>query len=97
MTFTSDSPVEYIHHQISAEDPQAALRFQTDVQGFSHDPAAQQVILLNRYWRRQLAALPENTIDAREALLDGITVMEWTRLFVRHVLPLVIRYHLPVA
>ncbi len=93
---THDSLVIYTHQQIAAFDTAAADRFRAASQGFVGTPI-QQIQLLNRYWRRQLTTLNVDTIDAREALLDNITQLEWTRLFKQHVLPLIIDHHLPAA
>ena len=91
------SLVEYIHHQMGGHDPAAADRFKAATLCFANDSTTQQIQLLNRYWRRQLSTLNISTIDAREALLDGINEAEWIRLFNRYVLPIILEHGLPAA
>lgn len=45
---------------------------------------------LNTFWRIELTKLPQDTISAREALMDNISGLEWLELFERYVAPTVV-------
>ena len=51
---------------------------------------------LNRYWRTQLAALPIDTRQVRVCLDDQLSDQEWIDAFQRHVLPVIVKYQLPI-
>jgi hypothetical protein len=90
------SPVAFCASQIASSASQAAAqRFQQDTAGFAADPANIQIQLLNRYWRRQLANLQDDTISAREALVDNCPYIEWQQLFAKYIMPVIIKYSLP--
>lgn len=96
MSNANTSPVTFVAGQIAkAVSPQAAQRFEAAAAGYANDPVDQQIVYLNRFWRRQLSALTVDTISAREALIDGCDYSEWQSLFIRHVLPPVIKHNLP--
>lgn len=96
MSNAASSPVAFVAGQIATTvNQQAAERFEAGASGYANDPVPQQIQYLNRYWRRQLAALNVDTISAREALIDDCAYNEWQSLFIRHVLPLIIKHNLP--
>lgn len=47
---------------------------------------------LNTFWRIELARLPRDTMEAREALIDNVSGSEWLELFEQYVAPTVVRH-----
>lgn len=70
----------------------AAEQFAADTRPLEGASASDQVVFLNRYWRRRLAGMKTDTISAREALLDNCTPDEWCSLFTRYVLPVIAQH-----
>jgi hypothetical protein len=92
------SPVAFCTGQIAASASQAAAqRFQQDTIAFATEPLEQQMRFLNRYWRHQLARLQDDTISAREALVDDCPYNEWQQMFTKYILPVVVKYSLPIG
>lgn len=54
-----------------------------------------EINALNRFWRRELGALPFCTIALRACLDDLMSPQDWIYNFNRYILPIVIRHSLP--
>lgn len=52
---------------------------------------------LNTFWRIELAKLEQDTITAREALIDNVSGTEWLELFENYVAPTVVLHWPGVA
>jgi hypothetical protein len=52
---------------------------------------------INRYWRVQIGALEEDTIDIRYCLVDTGQIADWLRLFGGEVVKCIIKHKLPLT
>lgn len=78
-------------------DPSTANAFNRK---FVHPARAQQsqslqLSDLNTFWRIELAKLEQDTIEAREALVDNISSPEWLALFKDYVAPVIVQHWHP--
>lgn len=77
----------------------AARRFLTlfeEQHPAEHIEVADEIRLLNRFWRRQLSTLDENTIEIRECLMDSCNLEDWIRHFQTTVCPILHANNLPI-
>lgn len=90
----TDNMVACVADAISAESPQAAMRFTKMFKPRGGSPQ-EQIAELNRFWRTELSSLHSSTISARTCLIDKIEPRDWLRHFKELVLPLIITSDLP--
>ncbi len=75
---------------------ESAARFDESFKSWPQLPVAANIRDANRYWRRQLAALPIDTTEVRECLIDDCAWVDWLRHFTQGVLPTIIAFNLPI-
>lgn len=93
---THDTQVsKAVYDLLITQDLAAATRFAA---GYVNLPgnATEQLVRMNRYWRRQLDRLNVDTIAERECLMDDCELIDWLRHFQRSVLPTVLAHELPI-
>lgn len=84
-----------VHDALASRDGASATRF--SVSYVNRDGTVQeQMVQMNRYWRRQLDNVSENTFNERECLMDVCDPVDWLRHFNRTVLPTIVRFELPI-
>lgn len=54
-----------------------------------------EIVALNRFWRREFGALPFCTISLRMCLDDQMSPQDWIYNFNKYLLPVIIRHSLP--
>jgi hypothetical protein len=87
---------QLIYDEISAHNLEAAIRFRAILRtSMFNDPILNEMALLNRFWRFQLARLPTPTFEERECLTDNCSMDSWIMNFKQFVIPTIIIYQLP--
>lgn len=85
-----------VYMEIYKTSPDCAERFK-EVYGKTifHNTSESELVLLNRFWRRQLSRLTIPTYHERECLLDLPDFGPWMLNFTRHVIPCIVANGLP--
>lgn len=65
----------------------AAARFMIDIELEDNCTLERAIVLINRYWRDNLARCQRDTMDARTYLIDDCSFEDWLSLFERGVIP----------
>lgn len=92
------SKAEAVYKLILSQSPTHANRFRKHFEKTMFENTTNNDLeLLNRFWRLQLASVPFNTIAERECLCDTPDFASWMYHFEKMVLPAIIIYNLPMS
>lgn len=92
----SASLTNQIYDRIAAKSAECAKAWKARSANISQTSIENQLAAVNSFWRIQLGQLRINTIPQRECLQDDIAIDVWLNNFETYVIPVIVKYKLPV-
>lgn len=94
--FLPQSKAEIIYREIAHYSMECADRFRIHyLNSIFTDTTESEIVLINRFWRLQLARLNVPTYEERMCLADNGDFNLWLVQFRRYILPTIIEHRLP--
>lgn len=81
-----------VYQLLAQHDIQKAVRFHLLFKEQDQIDVERQIVLMNRFWRDELAGLPISTLEVRRFLIDASTLNQWLALFTKSVLPTILAH-----